>query len=497
MRSAAIRERPPVLGSGHRADFRIEETEARTTMSTPGSSTFDTARSTADDASGQPGRWEKIGYGMGGAANNVIWTGISTFLVFFYTDVAGIAAGVIGTILFFSRILDGVSDVAMGVMLDKTRSRHGKARPWLLWLAIPFAIAAVLLFTVPVGSSGVTEIIYVVITYNIALLIYTAVEIPHGTLGALMTYDQHQRSILNVAKMVGAYVAIIAISNVTIPFVDALGGGQSGWISVFVVYGIIAAAIYFITFRSTVERTDPSSNEQDDGTRPSVKDGLGSLLRNKYWAIVTAVLLLMYVFNGITAGMAVYFAKYVIGDPALVGALATALTLSTLIGILFVVPVAKRFGKRNTAIVGCAVAVVGSLIILIDPDNVALATIGQVVRGFGKAAVMGIIFAMLADTMEYGQWRTGIRIEGLIYSGASMGIKIGTGLGSALIGWSLALSGYVGTQAVQSPGAISAISALFIWVPVVVSLMMIVLLSFHKLDAEYPKILEDLGKRPA
>jgi glycoside/pentoside/hexuronide:cation symporter, GPH family len=458
------------------------------------SGSLDASRSAV---SAQPGRWEKIGYGMGGAANNVIWTGISTFLVFFYTDVAGIAAGVIGTVMFFSRILDGVSDVVMGVVLDKTRSKHGKARPWLLWLAVPFAIAAVLLFTIPGGSGDVTTIIYVIVTYNVALLIYTAVEIPHGTLGALMTYDQHQRSILNVAKMIGAYVAIIAISNVTIPFVEALGGGQSGWVSVFVVYGIAAASIYFITFRSTVERTDPTSGEQADDARPSVKDGLTSLLRNKYWAIITAVLMLMYVFNGITAGMAVYFAKYVVGDPAMVGALATALTLATLIGILFVVPVAKRFGKRNTAIAGCAVAIIGSLIILIDPDNVALATVGQVVRGFGKAAVMGIIFAMLADTMEYGEWRTGTRIEGLIYSGASMGIKIGTGLGSALIGWSLALSGYVGAQASQSPEAISMISALFIWVPVIVSLLMIVLLLFYKLDAEYPKILKELGKSPA
>lgn len=459
------------------------------------SGSLDASRSAV---SAQPGRWEKIGYGMGGAANNVIWTGISTFLVFFYTDVVGISAAVIGTIMLFSRVLDGIDDVVMGTVVDKTRSRHGKARPWLLWLAVPFAIAAVLLFTVPGDAGDLTKIIYVVVTYNVALLIYTAVEIPHGTLGALMTYDQHQRSVLNVAKMIGAYVAIIAISNVTIPFVDALGGGQSGWVSVFVVYGIVAAAIYYITFRSTVERTAQSASKRDDGNaRPSIKEGITSLLRNKYWAIVTAVLLLMYVFNGITAGMAVYFAKYVIGDPVMVGALATALTLSTLIGILFVVPVAKRFGKRNTAITGCAVAVIGSLIILIDPDNVALATVGQVVRGFGKAAVMGIIFAMLADTMEYGEWRTGTRIEGLIYSGASMGIKIGTGLGSALIGWSLALSGYVGAQASQSPEAISMISALFIWVPVIVSLLMIVLLLFYKLDAEYPKILKELGKSPA
>ncbi|MFP3398003.1 MFS transporter [Brevibacterium sp. H602] len=438
----------------------------------------------------KPGRIEKLGYGMAGGANNVVWTGISTFLVYFYTDVVGIAAGLIGTIFLFSRIVDGASDVVMGVVLDKTRTRFGKARPWLLWLALPFAVVATALFAVP-DANSTTQVIYIIVTYNIALLVYTAVEIPHGTLGALMTYDQHQRSVLNVAKMIGAYVAIIAITNITLPIVDFFGGGQSGWIYTFVIFGLVAAAIYFFTFWSTKERTDPVGTKQDKD-RPSVKASLISLARNKYWFIATLVLLLMYIYNAITAGVAIYYSEYVLGSPALVGVVATALTLATLGGMLLVVPITRRFGKRNTAIVGCLIAVVGSLIIFAAPDSTAVVVIGQIVRGIGKAAIMGVVFAMLADTMEYGEWKTGIRIEGLIYSGASMGIKIGTGLGSALIGWGLAASGYLGGQETQSAEAVSMISNLFIWVPTLVSVLMAVLLYFFKLDKQYPQILEEL-----
>lgn len=160
--------------------------------------------------------------------------------------------------------------------------------------------------------------------------------------------------------------------------------------------------------------------------------------------------------------------------------------------MLIVVPITHRFGKRNTAIVGCLIAVIGSLVIFAVPDSAVFVVIGQIVRGIGKAAIMGVIFAMLADTMEYGEWKTGIRIEGLIYSGASMGIKIGTGLGSAMIGWGLAASGYVGSQDTQSAEAVTMISNLFIWVPTLVSVLMAVLLYFFKLDKQYPQILEEL-----
>lgn len=431
---------------------------------------------------------EIIGYGLAGAANNVIFTGMSTFIVFFYTDVIGMAAGIIGTIMLFSRFLDGFSDIVMGVLVDKTNSKHGKARPWVLWMAIPFALIAVLLFTVPdIGYVG--KVVYIAITYNIALLVYTATEIPHGTLGALITQDQHQRSVLSVAKMTGAYIAIIPIGAITIPIVDGLGGGQLGWIYTFMIYGVIAIGLYFNMFRSTKERVNTSIKQKD---KIPIKESIKALAKNKYWVIVTLVFLTMYMWIGLTSGVAIYYSKYILENSGLVGVLTTSLSLSTLAAMGLVIPVAKRLGKRNTMIVGCVIAIIGSAVFFIDPTSTVVVTIGQIIRGFGKAAIMGIVFAMLADTMEYGEWKTGVRIEGLIYSGASMGIKIGTGLGSAFIGWILAIGGYIGGQEHQTDSALFAINALFIHIPAALSVIMIVFSCFYNLDKKYPKILKEL-----
>jgi GPH family glycoside/pentoside/hexuronide:cation symporter len=381
----------------------------------------------------------------------------------------------------------------MGMVVDRTKSKHGKARPYLLWLAIPFAIAAVLLFTVPdISDTGI--IIYIFFTYNIAILIYTAIEIPHGSLNALITHDQHVRSELNVTRMIGAYVAILAISNFTVPIVEFFGGGQQGWIYTFIVFGIVAAIIYFITFATTKERTSPSTSEQKQEKKP-ILQSVKALFRNKYWFIITLVFMLMYIYNGLSSGAAIYYADYILGNSAIVGLVITAASLMTLLGMFLVVPITKKYGKRNTAIVGCFIAIVGSLIFFIDPSSLTVVIIGQVIRGFGKAAVMGVLFAMLADTVEYGEWKTGVRDEGLVYSGASMGIKIGTGFGSAFIGWGLALGGYVGGQAVQPDSALFMINVLFIYLPIIISILMIVLLLLFKLDKEYPQILRELKER--
>src|SRR5699024_7699232 len=310
----------------------------------------------------------------------------------------------------------------MGMVVDRTKSRHGKARPWLLWLAIPFAIAAVLLFTVP-ELSNVGLIIYIIITYNIAILIYTAVEIPHGSLYALIMHDQKQRSVLYVTRMVGVYVVILTISNFTVPVVEFFGGGQSGWIFTFTIFGLIAAILYFINFSTTKERAKPHNYEQTQKNVSIIKS-LKALLSNKYWIIITLVFLLMYIYNGLTQGAAIYYADYILDSGGLVGLVITASTLMTLLGMFLVVHIANRFGKRNIAIIGCATAVVGTSILFIDPTSLTLVIIGQIIRGLGKAAVMGVLFAMLADTVEYGEWKTGVRDEGLVYSGASMGIKI-------------------------------------------------------------------------
>ncbi|WP_457808190.1 MFS transporter [Kushneria sp. EE4] len=439
------------------------------------------------------GLLEKIGYGCGDLASNFIWQAMSIFIVYYYTDVIGIAAGVIGSIMLFSRVFDGVSDVAMGYIIDKTTSRHGKARPWLLWLAVPFAVSAVLLFAVP-DIDPFWQVVYIAVTYNVVCLVYTGLNVPYGTMNSLITQDQYQRSLLNVFRMSLALVGVLLVSNLTLPVATLLGGGQFGWVMTFMMFGAIGTALFIFTFKTTRERVQPASQNMRD-TKVSLKESLKTLGRNRYWVLATAFILLTYIFNGLNSGAVVYYAEYILDNTWLVGVVTTAYIAFILLGMVVVAPITKRFGKRNAIIVGEVITILGYLVMLIDLTNVALIIAGTIIRGIGKAPINGSMFAMLGDTVEYGEWKTGIRNEGMVYSGGSMGIKVGSGLGTALIGWILAMGGYVGGGDAQTDAALFSIQALFIYLPLAICVLIIVLMLFYDLDKRYPKIIQDLKAR--
>lgn len=436
---------------------------------------------------------ERIGYGSGDLASNFIWQAMSIFIVYYFTDVIGIAAGIIGSIMLFSRVFDGVTDVLMGYVIDKTKSKHGKARPWLLWLAIPFAISAVLLFTVP-DMSTVWQVVYITITYNLVCLVYTGLNVPYGTLNSLITQDQYQRSVLNVFRMSMALIGSLIVSNLTLPLANVFGGGQFGWIVTFLIFGSIGSSLFYFCFKSTTERVKPASKEQQQNP-VKLKDSIRTLGKNKYWALVTTFIFMTYIFNALNSGAVIYYAQYILDNTLLVGLVTTAYTVFILLGMVIVAPITKRFGKRNAIIVGEVITLIGYLIMLIDITNIALIVTGTIIRGIGKAPINGSMFAMLGDTIEYGEWKTGIRNEGMVYSGGSMGIKIGSGLGTAVIGWVLAFGGYVGGGGTQTSAALLSIQSLFIYIPMAITVILIILMLFYRLDKIYPRIISDLKAR--
>jgi len=438
------------------------------------------------------GLTEKVGYGFGDLATNFVWGAMGTYLVYFYTDVVGMAAGIIGTIMLFSRLFDGVTDIIMGAIIDKVKSKHGKARPWLMWLAFPFAIATILLFTVPdISTTG--KIIYIVITYNLMAIIYTSINIPYGVLNALMTQHQYQRSVLNIFRMVNGQTGSLIVGVLTIPMVAFFGGGQSGWVFAFVVYASVAVILFFITFFTTKERVKPVKKEK---TKLPVKDSVRTLMKNKYWFLSLLLFILTFIYLALSTGTPVYFAEYILEDVNLVSLLLMANTIPIILGMLFfLAPIVKRFGKRNAIIMGSFVALAGALIIMMNPESLSVVILGLVLRGIGQATVIGTMFALLADTIEYGEWKTGIRNEGMIYAGGSMGLKIGTGLGAALIGWLLAIGGYVGGLETQTSSALFSIEFLFVYAPIIVNVLQIIVMYFYKLDKEYPQIMKDLNER--
>lgn len=445
-----------------------------------------------ENANGKVGVKEKIGFGLGDLATNLAWASMSMFIVYFYTDVVGVAAGIIGTIILFSRFLDGISDIAMGAIIDKTKSKHGKARPWILWLSIPFAGLMVALFAVPdVGIVG--KVIYIAITYNLLILLYTAVVIPYGTLNTLITLDQDERGSLNVYRMYFASIGIIIVSTLTLPVVKLFGGGQSAWIAGYAIFALVAVILYMITFKTTKERT--TNIYQRDNVNDSFKVGFKALFKNKYWVITFFIFITYYINDALYSGGTIYFAEYVLGNSLLVGTLTMAIYVPPLLLMPFVAPMIKRIGKRKSMMWGTGIFLLGSFIILIDPTNLTIVMVGVVLRGIGRTPIFGSIFALLPDTVEYGEWKTGVRREGLVYSGGSTGTKLGVGIGSAFVGWILGWGGYVGGQTIQTDSALFAINSLFIYLPIITYFILFVLLYFYKLDNVYPKIFKELQMR--
>ncbi|WP_202077759.1 MFS transporter [Caldalkalibacillus salinus] len=435
---------------------------------------------------------EKLGYGLGDFASNLIFMAVGAFVVFYYTDVIGVSGAVIGTIILVSRLLDGLTDIGMGAIVDKTTSKHGKARPWLLWMAIPYAIGTILLFSVP-DFSTLGKFIYIAVTYNIIHLIYTAINIPYGVLNSLMTQDQYQRATLNLFRMFMATAAATFILYFTLPFVSAFGGGERGWQVTFSIFGCLAAVIFIITFYTTKERVIPTNNKAQ--SKVPLKLGIKALIKNKYWIIMVLFGLVTYTGMGLQNGVNVYYAQYILNDPDWVGPIGLASTIPIMVGLLLVAPLIKKMGKRNAIICGIILTIIGSVIMLIEPENATLILVGTVIRALGMVPVVGSIFAMLADTIEYGEWKSGLRTEGLVYSAGSFGTKVGMGFGAAMLGWGLSLGGYNGTLEVQSATAINAIIFLFIFIPVMIAAAQLILMYLYRLDQEYPQILKDLQQR--
>ncbi|KEI78191.1 sodium:melibiose symporter [Clostridium botulinum A2 117] len=436
---------------------------------------------------------EKLGYGLGDFACNLVWNSLSMFILYFYTDVMGMKVAIISTLMLVVRIIAGFMDIASGIVVDKTKTKYGKARPWILWMAIPFGISTILLFSIPnIGESG--KLAYVVITYVLLNVIYTAINIPYGVLNSLMTQDQNERSEINIYRMFCSTAGSLCVSVLVLPLVSLFGGEQSAWIITFAIFGIVATFMFFLTFKTTKERVTAVNEEKSQNI--SFKDGMKALIQNKYWIIIVLLLVVLFMNMGIMGGSMIYYAQYILNDKKLVAGLSIAQNIPTLIVMLTIaMPLIKKYGKRNTAILGSIIFILGSLFALIDLTSVKLIYISIIVKGTGNALISATVFALLADTIEYGEWKTNVRTEGLVYSAGNFGLKIGIGLGTAIVGWLLAFSNYNGSSKVQTDTAINAINILFIWLPMILSGVQIILLKFYKLDKIYPNIISDLKKR--
>lgn len=439
---------------------------------------------------------EKLAYGFGDVGCGLIYVLSATYITFFYTDALGLNAAIIGTIIMFSKFADGISDILAGFIVDRTRSKYGKARAWVLRMTFPICISLILTVTVPLGKGTLTYA-YVAVTYNLVNTIcYTMMNVPYGTLNSLMTRDQGQRMVLNTFRMTMAQVGSMITNMLTIPFVNLVGGSskQSSWIIVAAVYAVLALIMFVFCFKCTEERVTVME-EADSEAKLSFVEAFKLAVKNKYWVILVFAALFLITGQTVSGTVATYYAKYILNNENIVGVINALNFAPALILIPCLPKITEKIGKRNISLLGGILGVAGQALLFVNPESNMWIIICSLIKGIGSVMIMGTIFAMIADTIEYGEWKTGKRIEAVLYSAASFGTKVGGGIGGAVALKILGAAGYDGTAAVQTEAAMTAIRNIYLYVTLGIMIFIPILFALYKLDKIYPTVISDLLKK--
>jgi len=383
---------------------------------------------------------EKVGYGLGDFAANIVFQTVMIFLMYYYTDIFGIPAAAVGTLFLLSRIWDAINDPMMGALADRTKSKHGRFRPWIKWTAFPFGILAVLMFTTPDFSLN-GKIIYAYVTYILMMMVYTANNIPYGALSGVMTSNSVERTSLNSYRFVLGQSAALMVQALTLPLIAFFGAGDKalGYQLTMALFAVIAIGMFYVTFYSTKERIEPVQTEATP-----LKEDLKDLMHNRPWVILFVMGLVTFIFLSLRIAVGLYYFQYYVGDEGLFSMFAVLGTIGLIIGIPLSKPLTKKFGKRNTYIASNVLSGLAVLALFFpSPDQYYIAYGLSALVGFLNGPGVPILWAMYADTADYAEWKFGRRATGIVFSAATFGQKFGWGIGGAITGWLLALFNYV------------------------------------------------------
>ena len=456
---------------------------------------------------------EKIGYGFGDMASSMFWKLFGAYLMLFYTDIFGISAAAVGTMFLITRVWDAFVDPVVGIVSDRTETKWGKFRPFLLYLALPFGIIGVLTFTTPdMGDTG--KLVYAYVTYSLMMVIYSAINVPYASLLGVMSPDPKDRNVLSTYRMTFAYIGSFLALFFFTKLIEGFGGvasapietQQIAWMSAVMVIAIVCVLLFLGCFYFTKERIRPIKE-----AKTSVKDDLKDLLKNRPWWILLGAGIAALVFNSIRDGATVYYFKYFVCEDQVgqVGILGTSFALSALylgvgqlcniIGVVAAAPVSNIIGKKNTYLGAMAIATVLSIIFYwFEADQLGLIFVFQALISICAGAIFPLLWSMYADCADYSELTTGNRATGLIFSSSSMSQKFGWAIGSALTGWLLAFFGFEANK-VQSAETIDGIKMFLSILPAVGTILSVIFIAFYPLSetkvAENAAILEDMRKK--
>lgn len=456
---------------------------------------------------------EKLGYGFGDMASSMFWKIFGMYLLFFYTKVFGISPAAAGTMFLLTRIWDAVNDPIMGLLSDRTQTRWGKYRPYLLWGGIPFALIGVLTFFTPDWGEN-AKLAYAYLTYTLMMMIYTVVNVPYASLLGVMSPYPKDRNTLSSYRMFFAYVGSFITFMILQPLVDAFSSrGSTGdqismepgaWTAAVAVIGAICALLFFLCFRWTKERVKAAEESRN---KASVGTDLKRLFTNRPWWILLASGISALLFNSIRDGVALfYFTDYVTSTfrtAAFGWTVGTIYLLvgqaSNMIGVALAAPVANRIGKKKTYLGAMVLAALLScFFFMLKPDQIMLIMIFQVVISACAGIIFPLLWSMYADIVDYQELKTGRRATGLILSSSSMSQKFGWAVGGAITGWLLAAFGYNADLAVQSQSAIQGVRLMMSFLPAIGCVLAIIAIALYPLgENKVLDITAQLNKRRA
>jgi hypothetical protein len=451
--------------------------------------------------------YNKIGYGSGDIAGNVIYALLSAFVMIFLTDTVGMNAGIIGSLIAASKLLDGVSDIFFGVLIDKTSTKMGKARPWMFYGYFGCAICLVAIFCIPANISAFAQYTWFFVAYTVLNAgFYTANNIAYSALTALITKNNQERVEMGSIRFMFAFGTSMLIQTITVSFVVAFGGGAAAWRTVAIIYAVVGLISNTISVMSVRELSpeELAGNEinpvvydkqikegeleqvaeelKGEAQTGEEKYSLGAafklLVQNKYYLMIVVSYLLMQIYSA-TLNMGIYFMSYVLKNANLLGVFSWAINIPMIVGLLMTPMLVQKWGgmfRLNK--MGYIIGSLGRILVVVAGymGSVPLMLASTAIAALGMSPLQGNMNALIATCSEYTYLTTGKRVDGTMYSCTSFGTKVGGGIGTAVAGWLLALSGYVGGAEVQSAACMNMLHILYLWMPMVLTILITLIL---------------------
>ncbi len=428
--------------------------------------------------------FNKIGYGTGDVAGNVVYALLSSFILIYLTDTVGLNSGIVGTLMAVSKIFDGVTDVFFGNMIDRTRSKMGKARPWMLWPYIGNVICLIACFAIPMEWGETAQYIFFFIAYTMLnAVFFTANNIAYGALTALITKNENERVQMGSLRFIFAFATSLIIQTITVDAVEYLGGGAEGWKWIAVIYAFIGLAINTFSVFSVKELPESELEHKKEIEAPAEKIGYVEtaklLFTNKYFLLICGIYLLTHISNAFV-GIGIFFMTYVMGDANLLGTFATWTNIPMIIGLLAAPSIIKKMnGMYKVNLVGYAIATICRVMVIVGAQfgSIPMMLVFTALANIGMSPMQGDLNALIASCSEYTYLTKGKRVDGSMFSCTSLGVKIGGGLGTAITGWLLDASGYINAALVQPASALNMLNFMYLWVPTIISLLITLFLS--------------------